>query len=799
MINLGRLFYEAGTPSEPDVASDSEKQLLVSSDAEKITWILPPPTPQTTAGKARQPPLAVKVFFLSAAAAFAIFFGRPIATFAGLAYNSVLHCGQHHEGGTVDKPIQITAKLWNAELVSDRAGWKPECSTGQDTCGKAIDADGDRTFWQSETKPGASHWIAIDLGREVMIHSLRVEPSLESWQDGEGGAARKHLVEVRATTAEQWQPVARGAWRDRVGGMCSSIPERISQAIVTLTSWLLSKVATFEPRKARYVKLTVVDTHEVKGKDVGFVTISNVNIWTLPIPETPPFGGRWGETVDFPLVPVTAWLNPKSGRLVTVASYTFDNYQADIHRNTLMAEWDPASGNVTEQVIGSIDHDVFCPGTSMDENGAVLFTGGSTSDRFTFYDTDKGWVRPEPNRIVQKRGYQGQTYLPDGRTFMIGGTWSGGGDDKNGEVWDGKVWTSLGTKIPASRIKMDPGQCDPQWKGRPGCENRDWQQHHPWLYAWKNDYVFHAGPSKKMNWFRLTSGSEEAKDGGVRADDSDAVGGCAVMYDAASGSILTAGGAPNYHWWVNAEDKKNNPAFRLPATNHVYGMTLGEPGQIVEPKRLSSMKFARVFSNAAVLPNGEIFVVGGQLHGEPFFEDTWVATPEIYTPSTNEWRDAARHSIPRVYHSWAMLLPDATVLVGGSGLKQEHDEANHYDAQIYQPSCLFTQDGKTLAKRPIILDNKISEHQLGTEISIQTDVPVDPVASLIRYSAATHALNNDLRRIPVKLVTQGNPADRKYTAKIPAEDFIALPGYWMLFVLKDGVPSTAKTVRIFKK
>ena len=146
-----------------------------------------------------------------------------------------------------------------------------------------------------------------------------------------------------------------------------------------------------------------------------------------------------------------------------------------------------------------------------------------------------------------------------------------------------------------------------------------------------------------------------------------------------------------------------------------------------------------------------------------------------------------------------MLLPDATVLVGGSGLKREHDEANHYDAQIYKPSYLLTQDGETLAKRPAILDNQISEHPLGTEIFIQTDVPVDLEASLIRYSAATHALNNDLRRIPVRLVPQGDAAERRYMVKIPVEDYVALPGYWMLFVLKDGVPSVAKTVRLFKK
>ena len=58
---------------------------------------------------------------------------------------------------------------------------------------------------------------------------------------------------------------------------------------------------------------------------------------------------------------------------------------------------------------------------------------------------------------------------------------------------------------------------------------------------------------------------------------------------------------------------------------------------------------------------------------------------------------------------------------------------------------------------------------------------------MIRYSAATHALNNDLRRIPLRLVPQGDPAERRYVVKVPGEDYMALPGYWMLFVLKEGV------------
>jgi hypothetical protein len=43
-----------------------------------------------------------------------------------------------------------------------------------------------------------------------------------------------------------------------------------------------------------------------------------------------------------------------------------------------------------------------------------------------------------------------------------------------------------------------------------------------------------------------------------------------------------------------------------------------------------------------------------------------------------------------------MLLPDATVLVGGGDLSNNETEStDHYDGHIYQPAYLFTPDGKT--------------------------------------------------------------------------------------------------------
>lgn len=65
------------------------------------------------------------------------------------------------------------------------------------------------------------------------------------------------------------------------------------------------------------------------------------------------------------------------------------------------------------------------------------------------------------------------------------------------------------------------------------------------LLAWKGASVFQAGPSKAMNWYG-TNGSGSQVAAGARADDSDAMCGNAVMYDATAGKILVIGGSIDY-------------------------------------------------------------------------------------------------------------------------------------------------------------------------------------------------------------------------------------------------------------
>jgi galactose oxidase len=203
------------------------------------------------------------------------------------------------------------------------------------------------------------------------------------------------------------------------------------------------------------------------------------------------------------------------------------------------------------------------------------------------------------------------------------------------------------------------------------------------------------------------------------------------------------------------------------------------------------MSYARAFGNAVVLPDGKVFVAGGQSYPVPFSDDKAILTPELFDPTTQKFTSMASNAIPRVYHSTAILLLDGTVFSGGGGLC-DTCTTNHFDAQIWLPPYLFSSDG-TRATRPKI-SSVSSTVATGGTLTVVTGGAVKSFA-LVRYGSSTHTVNTDQRRIPVAAVA--GTGVNTYSVKVPADKGVALPGYWMLFAIDAaGVPSVAKTVKI---
>jgi galactose oxidase len=89
---------------------------------------------------------------------------------------------------------------------------------------------------------------------------------------------------------------------------------------------------------------------------------------------------------------------------------------------------------MTEQLVTSTNHDMFCPGTTVLPNGVVMVSGGANSKATTFYDYRNNQWTVGPQMVIP-RGYQAHTLMASGEVFSFGGSWSGGGADKAGEVW----------------------------------------------------------------------------------------------------------------------------------------------------------------------------------------------------------------------------------------------------------------------------------------------------------------------------------------------------------------------------
>jgi galactose oxidase len=369
------------------------------------------------------------------------------------------------------------------------------------------------------------------------------------------------------------------------------------------------------------------------------------------------------------------------------------------------------------------------------------------------------------------RAYHSMTPLPDGSIFTLGGSWGFDTNpntpkpgNKNGEVWKQDIgWVSK-PNIKANQLSTNDK------KGLYRADN------HMWLFTAPNGLVFHAGPAKQMDWIN-TSGKGSVSKSTKRGNDADSMNGNAIMYDI--GKILTVGGSPNY------DDSD--------ATKHAHVIDISKGKGNVTVKRVADMHHARAFNNSVVLPSGEVVVVGGQSHAIIFTDTTSAYKAEIWNPKTEQFTELAAMKVPRNYHSIALLMKDGRIFVAGGGLCGTC-KTNHPDAEIFTPPYLLTVDGKP-AIRPIIKEAP-SLARPGDTIEVSVDTSGQHSFALTRMSAATHAVNNDERRIP--LVIESSDKDSgKYSLKIPANTAVVIPGNYFLFALnKNGVPSIAKIINI---
>ena len=224
----------------------------------------------------------------------------------------------------------------------------------------------------------------------------------------------------------------------------------------------------------------------------------------------------------------------------------------------------------------------------------------------------------------------------------------------------------------------------------------------------------------------------------------------------------------------------NSPAT---ATTEIIDMGASSPKWAYGP----SMSQARIEMNAVILPSGKVLAMGGSVNDESASSKSLNA--DLYDPVANTFSSAGANVYARLYHSVALLLPDATVWLAGGNPSRGTYESR---MEIYKPAYLFKSDG-TLATRPSITSAPASG-SYGNAFTVQTpDAASITSVALVRNGTVTHAFGMDQRMVGLAFAAGSG----LLTVTAPPNGNIAPPGYYMLFLINSsGVPSVAKSIQV---
>jgi hypothetical protein len=446
--------------------------------------------------------------------------------------------------------------------------------------------------------------------------------------------------------------------------------------------------------------------------------------------------GQWDPPISWPAVAINAALLP-NGRILTYSRH-----------DRVPQLWNPTSGTFTALALPA---DFFCSGFSLLKDGRMLVAGGhsGTDDigiktAFLFDYKTNGWT--QVSNMRNGRWYPTNTTLPNGQVLTISGGDTTGALNVIPEVY-----------VPGTN----------RWRALTGAAKR--VPYYPMMFVAPNGSVFAAGPDQATA-FLNTAGKGSWIDGPSRNFGSRDYG-SAVMYD--GGKILVVGGG-------------NTPT----STAEVIDLSGAGTWSFV-----GSMSVARRQVNATLLADGTVLATGGTnatgFNSPP--STSAVLAAELWDPaSPGTWKKLSSMTHNRLYHSTALLLPDARVLSVGSGQPAASGLTDDFTAEIFSPPYLFNPDG-TPATRPVITSAPANVAYNST-ISVKTTSAASIAkVTLIRLSAVTHSFNQN-QRMNVLSFTRGSGA---ITVTAPLNANLAPPGHYMLFIVNtSGVPSTAKIVKL---
>jgi hypothetical protein len=440
-----------------------------------------------------------------------------------------------------------------------------------------------------------------------------------------------------------------------------------------------------------------------------------------------------------------------TGKVLVVAGSENDPNK-HLQKSSVAAVWNPGTGTIAVQ---NMLWDVFCNGGTFLADGRSIVVGGTVQydpfygdARITVFDplTEKF---NQLQSMAHGRWYATAITLSDGRILAFSGLDETGKTNATVEMYT----VASGWSSPYAAPFVPPL--------------------YPWLHLLPNGNVFYSGSSSTSNIFNPTNHTWTLNVARTFFGLNRTAGNAVLLpllpeNNYAARVMILGGGSPQATNTTETIDLSKTPLVWV------------DSGKMSRP---------RVQGNSVLLPSGKVLAVGGSAQNEDVNSASLAA--DLYDPAHKTWSSAGTAMYARLYHSVALLLPDATVAVAGSnpqrGVYEQHIE-------IYSPAYLFdASDGP--ATRPAITSAPTNiGYGTGTFI-VQTPNSPGDVSSvvLVKPGSVTHAFDMDQRVVGLAFAQNSGAL----TVTLPPSPNIAPPGYYMLFLLNNaGVPSFATFVQV---
>src|SRR6266446_1997790 len=474
---------------------------------------------------------------------------------------------------------------------------------------------------------------------------------------------------------------------------------------------------------------------------------------------------------QMPINPISANLLPNGKVLIVAGSENDASNNSEGAESYRAAVWDPTGTNESSISVQNLSYDVFCSGTAALFDGRSLIVGGTSDYSFTgenrasiFNPVTSQFVQSQ--NMVDGRWYATATALADGRIMAMSGLKQTGGTSRTIEIYDlqraGAGWN------PPTSVPFTPPL-------------------YPRLELLPSGKVFYtghgSGDSSANAWIfdPATGGWTQSATTNVNRNYGS--------------SVLLPLLPPSY------VPRVINFGGGGPATSStdIIDLSVPTPSYTAGP----NMSTGRIQMNAVILPNGKVLAEGGSLNNES--PDTPGKTADLYDPATNTFRSGGTAAYSRLYHSTALLLPDATVVSMGSNPSAR----GSYEAavEIYTPPYLFDANDRLITTNRPSITAVSPASRVGYNALLQltyTSTSAISAAVLVRPGSDTHAFDMEQRLIGLCGPTPQHPVcsapsgvNKTLNLTTPPNGNIAPHGYYMVFLLDSaGVPSKAAFIQL---